>query len=170
MISGTKIRAEAGSGPRSVIPSSSSSVFDGLHAHGGFRFLPGADAEQVSILGYQDRRVLIILLGIQFVLQIFLSFRSKTVSLRENLLDISGPLSWASSSPRGGPLHRSDLSAILIYASTAKRFTTGMILLGFYSRVWDCLSFWPPAFNLFLSTFEKIKRYMRVVIFISDSF
>jgi cytochrome c-type biogenesis protein len=63
------------------------------------------------------------------------------------------------------------LSTILIYASTSQQMTTGIVLLASYSLGLEIpfllASF---AFNLFLSTFEKVRRYMKVIIFISGFF
>ena len=114
--------------------------------------------------------ILIILLGIHFVLQIFpflqiekrLHFERKSFGYLGSF--IVGLVFAAGWTPCIGPI----LSAILIYASTTKHFTTGIMLLGFYSLGLGLPFFLAAlAFNLFLSTFEKIKRYMRVVIFIS---
>ncbi len=69
--------------------------------------------------------------------------------------------------PYIGPI----LSAILIYASTSQRFSTGMVLLAAYSLGLGLPFFIASlAFNLFLSTFDRIKRYMRIVIFVSGFF
>src|SRR4030042_6829391 len=117
--------------------------------------------------------VLIILLGIHFVLQIFpflqiekrIHFEKKSLGyLGSFLVGIVFAAGWT---PCIGPI----LSAILIYASTSQQMTTGIVLLASYS-----LGLGIPfllaslAFNLFLSTFEKMRRYMKVIIFISGFF
>jgi cytochrome c-type biogenesis protein len=117
--------------------------------------------------------ILIILLGIHFVLQIFpflqierrLHFEKKSFGYLGSF--VVGLVFAAGWTPCIGPI----LSAILIYASTTKHFATGMILLGAYSLGLGLPFFLASlAFNVFLSTFEKIKRYMRVIIFISGFF
>jgi len=117
--------------------------------------------------------VLIILLGIHFVLQIFpflqiekrIHFEKKSLGyLGSFLVGIVFAAGWT---PCIGPI----LSAILIYASTSQNMTTGIALLAAYS-----LGLGIPflvaslAFNLFLSAFQKMQRYMRVIIFISGFF
>jgi cytochrome c-type biogenesis protein len=117
--------------------------------------------------------VLIILLGIHFVLQIFpflqiekrIHFEKKSLGyLGSFLVGIVFAAGWT---PCIGPI----LSAILIYASTSQNMTTGIVLLAAYS-----LGLGIPflvaslAFNLFLSAFQKMQRYMRVIIFVSGFF
>ncbi|MCJ7641347.1 MAG: cytochrome c biogenesis protein CcdA [Desulfobacterales bacterium] len=117
--------------------------------------------------------VLIILLGIHFVLQIFpflqiekrIHFEKKSLGyLGSFLVGIVFAAGWT---PCIGPI----LSAILIYASTSQNMTTGIALLAAYS-----LGLGIPflvaslAFNLFLSAFQKMQRYMRVIIFVSGFF
>jgi cytochrome c-type biogenesis protein len=69
--------------------------------------------------------------------------------------------------PCVGPI----LSTILLYASTSKSFTTGVVLLASYS-----LGLGIPfllaslAFNSFLAAFEKVKRYMRLIMIVSGVF
>jgi len=117
--------------------------------------------------------VLVILLGIHFVLQIFpflqmekrIHFEKKSLGYVGSF--VVGVVFAAGWTPCIGPI----LSTILIYASTSKSFETGMILLAFYSLGLGIPFFISSlAFNLFLSAFEKIRRYMKVVIFISGFF
>ena len=116
---------------------------------------------------------LIILLGIHFVLQIFpflqiekrIHFEKKSLGyVGSFLVGIVFAAGWT---PCIGPI----LSAILIYASTSKNFSTGIMLLAAYSLGLGVPFFLASlAFNLFLSAFDKVKRYMQVVIFISGFF
>ena len=117
--------------------------------------------------------VLIILLGIHFVLQIFpflqiekrIHFEKKSFGYVGSF--VVGVVFAAGWTPCIGPI----LSAILIYASTSQRFSTGMVLLATYSLGLGLPFFIASlAFNLFLSTFDRIKRYMRIVIFVSGFF
>ena len=117
--------------------------------------------------------ILIILLGIHFILQIFPFLQiEKRFEMKRKPLGylgsfLVGIVFAAGWTPCIGPI----LSTILIYASTSQQMTTGIILLAFYS-----LGLGIPfllaslAFNFFLSTFEKIRRYMKVIIFISGFF
>jgi len=117
--------------------------------------------------------ILIILLGIHFILQIFPFLQiEKRFEMKRKPLGylgsfLVGIVFAAGWTPCIGPI----LSTILIYASTSQQMTTGIILLASYS-----LGLGIPfllaslAFNLFLSTFEKMRRYMKVVIFISGFF
>jgi cytochrome c-type biogenesis protein len=117
--------------------------------------------------------VLIILLGIHFILQIFPFLQiEKRFEMKRKPLGylgsfLVGIVFAAGWTPCIGPI----LSTILIYASTSQQMTTGIILLASYS-----LGLGIPfllaslAFNLFLSTFEKIRRYMKVIIFVSGFF
>jgi len=69
--------------------------------------------------------------------------------------------------PCVGPI----LSTILLYASTSKSFTTGVVLLAFYSMGLGVPFFLSSlAINSFLSAFERIKRYMRVITIVSGLF
>ena len=117
--------------------------------------------------------ILIILLGIHFILQIFPFLQiEKRFEMKRKPLGylgsfLVGIVFAAGWTPCIGPI----LSTILIYASTSQQMTTGIILLASYS-----LGLGIPfllaslAFNLFLSTFEKIRRYMKVIIFVSGFF
>jgi cytochrome c-type biogenesis protein len=117
--------------------------------------------------------VLIILLGIHFVLQIFpflqiekrIHFEKKSLGyLGSFLVGIVFAAGWT---PCIGPI----LSAILIYASTSQNMTTGIVLLAAYSFGLGLPFFVASlAFNLFLSAFQKMQRYMRVIIFVSGFF
>jgi cytochrome c-type biogenesis protein len=117
--------------------------------------------------------ILIILLGIHFILQIFPFLQiEKRFEMKRKPLGylgsfLVGIVFAAGWTPCIGPI----LSTILIYASTSQQMTTGILLLASYS-----LGLGIPfllaslAFNLFLSTFEKIRRYMKVIIFVSGFF
>jgi cytochrome c-type biogenesis protein len=117
--------------------------------------------------------ILIILLGIHFILQIFPFLQiEKRFEMKRKPLGYLGSffvgiVFAAGWTPCIGPI----LSTILIYASTSQQMATGIILLASYS-----LGLGIPfllaslAFNLFLSTFEKIRGYMKVIIFISGFF
>jgi len=118
--------------------------------------------------------VLIIILGIQFTGMINLPFlqMERRVELRKKPLGyvgsfLVGIVFAAGWTPCVGPI----LSTILIYASTSKSFMTGVVLLTFYSMGLGIPFFLSSlAFNFFLSTFEKIKRYMRVITIVSGLF
>ena len=117
--------------------------------------------------------ILIILLGIHFILQIFPFLQiEKRFEMKKKPLGylgsfLVGIVFAAGWTPCIGPI----LSTILIYASTSQQMTTGIVLLASYS-----LGLGIPfllaslAFNLFLSTFEKVRRYMKVIIFVSGFF
>jgi cytochrome c-type biogenesis protein len=118
--------------------------------------------------------VLIILLGIHFTGIINLPFLQieKRFEMRKKPLGYVGSLlvgvvfaaGWT---PCIGPI----LSTILIYASTSKNFTTGILLLSYYSIGLGIPFFLSSlAFNSFLSAFDKIKRYMRVINIVSGLF
>jgi cytochrome c-type biogenesis protein len=118
--------------------------------------------------------VLIILLGIHFTgiinipfLQIEKRFEMKTKPLGyigSLLVGVAFAAGWT---PCIGPI----LSTILIYASTSKSFTTGILLLTYYSIGLGIPFFLSSlAFNSFLSAFDKIKRYMRVINVVSGLF
>ena len=117
--------------------------------------------------------ILILLLGVHFILQIFPFLQiEKHFEMKKKPLGylgsfLVGLVFAAGWTPCIGPI----LSTILIYASTSQQMTTGIILLACYS-----LGLGIPfllsslAFNLFLSTFEKVRRYMKVFIFICGFF
>lgn len=118
--------------------------------------------------------VLIILLGIHFTGIIKLPFMQieKRFEMRKKPLGYAGSLvvgvvfaaGWT---PCIGPI----LSTILIYASTSKSVTTGILLLIYYSVGLGIPFFLSSlAFNSFLSAFDKIKRYMRVINIVSGLF
>jgi cytochrome c-type biogenesis protein len=118
--------------------------------------------------------VLIILLGIHFTGIINIPFlqMEKRFEMRRKplgylgsfLVGVAFAAGWT---PCIGPI----LSTILIYASTSKSFTTGILLLTYYSIGLGIPFFLSSlAFNSFLSAFDKIKRYMRVITIISGLF
>ena len=117
--------------------------------------------------------VLIILLGLQFVLQLFpflqiekrIHFEKKSLSyLGSFVVGIVFAAGWT---PCIGPI----LSTILIYASTSKNLTTGVILLMSYSLGLGIPFFMAAlAFNTFLSAFERLRHYMRAIVVVSGLF
>jgi cytochrome c-type biogenesis protein len=118
--------------------------------------------------------VLIIILGIQFTGIINIPFlqMEKRFEMRKKPLGylgsfLVGVVFAAGWTPCIGPI----LSTILIYASTAKSFTTGILLLAVYSLGLGIPFFLSSlAFNSFLSAFDKIKRYMRWITLVSGIF
>ncbi len=118
--------------------------------------------------------ILIIILGIHFTGIITIPFlqMEKRFELKKKPLGylgsfLVGIVFAAGWTPCVGPI----LSTILLYASTAKSFTTGIVLLAFYSMGLGIPFFLASlAFNSFLSTFEKIKRYLRVITIVSGLF
>jgi cytochrome c-type biogenesis protein len=118
--------------------------------------------------------VLIILLGIHFTGLISLPFlqMEKRFELRKKPFGYLGSffvgiIFAAGWTPCIGPI----LTTILIYASTSKSFYKGICLLSIYSVGLGLPFFLSSlAFNSFLSTFEKIKRYMRVITLVSGLF
>lgn len=118
--------------------------------------------------------VLIIILGIHFTGLINIPFlqMEKRFELRKKPLGylgsfLVGVVFAAGWTPCIGPI----LSTILIYASTAKHFTTGILLLTVYSVGLGLPFFLSSlAFNSFLSAFDWIKRYMRWITLISGIF
>ncbi len=159
-------------------------IFHSLFFIMGFSFvfiLMGASATYLGQLLAQYQYwimkgggVLIILLGIHFTGIIQLPFlqMEKRFEMRKKPLGYAGSLlvgvafaaGWT---PCIGPI----LSTILIYASTSKKFTTGILLLTYYSIGLGIPFFLSSlAFNSFLSAFDKIKRYMKVINIISGIF
>jgi cytochrome c-type biogenesis protein len=118
--------------------------------------------------------VLIILLGIHFTGIINIPFlqMEKRFEMRKKPLGYAGSflvgVAFAAGwTPCIGPI----LSTILIYASTSKSFATGIVLLTYYSIGLGIPFFLSSlAFNSFLSAFDKIKRYMRVINLVSGLF
>jgi cytochrome c-type biogenesis protein len=118
--------------------------------------------------------VLIILLGIHFTGIINLPFlqMEKRFEIRKKPLGYVGSffvgiIFAAGWTPCIGPI----LSTILIYASASKSFTTGVFLLTIYSMGLGVPFFLASlAFSSFLSAFERIKRYMRVITVVSGLF
>jgi len=118
--------------------------------------------------------VLIIILGIHFTGWITIPFlqMERRFELKQKPLGylgsfLVGVVFAAGWTPCVGPI----LSTILLYASTAKSFTTGIVLLAAYSMGLGLPFFVASlAFNTFLSAFDKIKRYMRVIMFVSGVF
>ena len=118
--------------------------------------------------------VLIIILGIHFTGIINLPFlqMERRFELRSKPLGyvgsfLVGIVFAAGWTPCIGPI----LSTILIYASTSRSFTKGLLLLAVYSLGLGVPFFLSSlAFNSFLSAFERIKRYMRVVTLVSGLF
>jgi len=143
--------------------------------------LMGASASYLGQLlaRYQDwimkgGGILIILLGIHFTGIINLPFlqMEKRIELRKKPLGylgsfLVGIIFAAGWTPCIGPI----LSTILIYASTSKNFTTGIFLLVVYSMGLGIPFFLSSlAFNSFLLTFEKMKRFMRAITIASGVF
>jgi cytochrome c-type biogenesis protein len=118
--------------------------------------------------------VLIILLGIHFTGIINLPFlqMEKRFEIRKKPLGYVGSffvgiIFAAGWTPCIGPI----LSTILIYASASKSFTTGVFLLTIYSMGLGVPFFLASlAFSSFLSAFERMKRYMRVITVVSGLF
>ena len=118
--------------------------------------------------------VLIIILGVYFTGIINLPFlqMERRFELRKKPLGyvgsfLVGIIFAAGWTPCVGPI----LSTILLYASTSKSFTTGVVLLAFYSMGLGVPFFLSSlAINSFLSAFERIKRYMRVITIVSGLF
>lgn len=118
--------------------------------------------------------VLIIILGIHFTGILRLPFleMEKRFELKKRPLGyvgsfLVGIVFAAGWTPCIGPI----LSTILLYASTTQNFITGILLLTVYSMGLGVPFFLSSlAFNWFLSSFERIKRYMRVVTLVSGFF
>ena len=111
--------------------------------------------------------ILIILLGIHFTGMIKLPFlhAEKRFEMRKKPLGYAGSflvgvIFAAGWTPCIGPI----LSTILIYASTSKNMATGILLLTYYSVGLGIPFFLSSlAVNSFLSAFNKMKRYMRII-------
>jgi cytochrome c-type biogenesis protein len=118
--------------------------------------------------------VLVILLGIHFTGIINIPFLhiEKRFEMRKRPLGyvgsfVVGVVFAAGWTPCIGPI----LSTILIYASTSKSVVTGILLLTYYSVGLGIPFFLSSlAFNSFLSAFDKIRRYMRVINIVSGLF
>ena len=118
--------------------------------------------------------VLIIILGIHFTGWITIPFlqMERRFELKQKPLGylgsfLVGVVFAAGWTPCVGPI----LSTILLYASTAKSFTTGIVLLAAYSMGLGLPFFAASlALNTFLSAFDKIKRYLRVITVASGVF
>ena len=124
--------------------------------------------------------VLIIILGLHFVIyQLFplrevfpFLQREKRFQLKKKPLGyvgsfLAGIVFAAGWTPCIGPI----LSTILIYASTSRHFTTGVFLLAVYSLGLGIPFFLSSlAFNSFLSAFERFRRYLNVIVFVSGLF
>jgi cytochrome c-type biogenesis protein len=118
--------------------------------------------------------VLVILLGIHFTGIINIPFLhiEKRFEMRKRPLGyvgsfVVGVVFAAGWTPCIGPI----LSTILIYASTSKSVVTGILLLTYYSVGLGIPFFLCSlAFNSFLSAFDKIRRYMRIINIVSGLF
>jgi cytochrome c-type biogenesis protein len=118
--------------------------------------------------------VLVILLGIHFTGIINIPFLhiEKRFEMRKRPLGyvgsfVVGVVFAAGWTPCIGPI----LSTILIYASASKSVVTGILLLTYYSVGLGIPFFLSSlAFNSFLSAFDKIRRYMRVINIVSGLF
>ncbi len=118
--------------------------------------------------------VLIIILGIHFTGIINIPFlqMEKRFEMRKKPFGyfgsfLVGVVFAAGWTPCIGPI----LSTILIYASTAQSFTTGILLLTVYSMGLGIPFFLSSlAFNSFLSAFDRIRRYMRWITLASGFF
>ena len=118
--------------------------------------------------------ILIIILGLHFTGWITIPFlqMERRFELKQKPLGylgsfLVGVVFAAGWTPCVGPI----LSTILLYASTAKSFTTGIVLLAAYSMGLGLPFFAASlALNTFLSAFDKIKRYLRVITVASGVF
>jgi cytochrome c-type biogenesis protein len=118
--------------------------------------------------------ILIIILGVHFTGWITIPFlqMERRFELKQKPLGylgsfLVGVVFAAGWTPCVGPI----LSTILLYASTAKSFTTGIVLLAAYSMGLGLPFFAASlALNTFLSAFDKIKRYLRVITVASGVF
>lgn len=118
--------------------------------------------------------VLIILLGLHFIGVLNIPFlqMERRVELKKKPLGylgsfLVGVVFAAGWTPCVGPI----LSTILIYASTQQNLSTGVFLLAIYSMGLGVpFLLTSISFNSFLSAFERIKRYMRVITIVSGLF
>ena len=118
--------------------------------------------------------ILIIILGIHFIGIINIPFlqAEKRLELKRKPIGylgslIVGMVFAAGWTPCIGPI----LSTILIYASTSQSFSTGILLLMIYSLGLGVPFFLSSlALSSFLTAFDKVKRYMRVVTLVSGFF
>ena len=118
--------------------------------------------------------VLIIIMGIRFSGLISIPFLDveKRFELKQKPIGylgsfIAGIVFAAGWTPCIGPI----LSTILIYASTSQRLVTGIVLLACYSLGLGIPFFLSSlAFSMFLSAFEKVRKYMRVIMVVSGLF
>jgi cytochrome c-type biogenesis protein len=118
--------------------------------------------------------VLIIILGIYFTgainlpfLQVERRFELKKKPLGHVGSFLVGIIFAAGWTPCIGPI----LSTIILYASTSKRFTTGVMLLTVYSMGLGVPFFVSSlAFNSFLAAFGRVKKYMRLITIVSGFF
>ena len=118
--------------------------------------------------------VLIIILGIHFTGLVSIPFlqMERRFELKKKPMGyfgsfLVGIVFAAGWTPCVGPI----LSTILLYASTSKNFSTGIVLLAAYSMGLGIPFFIASlAFNTFLSAFDRIKRYMRVIMLVSGIF
>lgn len=118
--------------------------------------------------------VLIIIMGIRFAGIIRIPFLDvdKRFEMKKKPLGylgsfLAGIVFAAGWTPCIGPI----LSTILIYASTSQRLTTGIFLLAAYSLGLGVPFFLSSlAFSMFLSAFQKVRRYMRAITVVSGIF
>jgi cytochrome c-type biogenesis protein len=124
--------------------------------------------------------VMIIILGLNFVINQLFSLREifpflqreKRFQLKKKPFGyvgsfLAGIVFAAGWTPCIGPI----LSTILIYASTSHNFTTGVVLLAFYSLGLGIPFFLCSlAFNSFLSAFARFRRYMNMIVLVSGFF
>lgn len=118
--------------------------------------------------------ILIIILGVHFIGIINIPFlqTDKRFELKRKPIGYLGSFTVgvvfaAGWTPCIGPI----LSTILLYASASQNFGTGIILLVIYSLGLGIPFFLSSlAFNSFLTAFEKVKRYMRVVTLVCGIF
>jgi cytochrome c-type biogenesis protein len=124
--------------------------------------------------------ILIIILGLHFVIYRFFPLhevfpflqRERRFQLKKKPFGyagsfLAGIVFAAGWTPCIGPI----LSTILIYASTAHNFTTGVFLLAFYSLGLGIPFFLSSlAFNSFLSAFVRFRGYLNAIVLVSGFF